>query len=484
MSKKLLRYGPKSMMLAVAAALAFSSPAAMAETLEEAMVSAYNSNPTILARRAFLRAIDEGVPVAMAGWRPTVNFSADIGTGRFESNTVSGGDGKWRTSKSVGLAVSQFIYRGGRTVAEVNESDNTAMAERYQLQSIVSTELLNVVTAYMNALRDQAVLELNTSNEMVLRRQLEAAEDRFRVGEITRTDVAQAEARLSGAIADRIAQQGTLEATRASYQKTVGYLPGVLDAPKPIDDMLPVSLDESVDLAVMNNPQITSAEYVATAAQHAVELVRGELRPELRVDGTAERTWRQSSQTSRTESVAVVATLDVPLYQAGNVYARIREAKHTAGQRRIEVETNRREVVEAATAAWENLKSAKAQVESFRAQITAAEIALEGVQRESEVGSRTILDVLDSEQELLDARVSLVQAERDVWIASYTLLSAVGGLTPEKLGLPVKIYDPNVHYREVRNKWIGSHVDADRDAGEGLDEDYYYIPGEQTEKTP
>ena len=470
----------KPLSVALAVALVVSASAvAKAETLEEAMVSAYETNPSLLARRAYGRAVDEGVPVALSNWRPTVTFDADYGIGRYESNAFSLKNyHQWRQARSIQLSVVQPVYRGGRTVAATKQADNAAVAERYNLSAIESEVLLNVATAYLNTYRDIEVLKLNQNNEKVLKRQLEATEDRFRVGEITRTDVAQAESRLASAKADVLSAQSTVRSSEASYQKSVGYRPVDLEPPKELPT-LPESLKEAQDRAALYNPSVLAAEYTAIAAQHNIDLVRGELLPEVQVAAVAERTWRQSGQNARTETVSLTASLTVPLYQAGNVYARIREAKHTAGQRRIEVETARREAVEAATSAWETLQAAKARVTSYEAQIAAAEIALEGVQREAQVGSRTILDVLDAEQELLDARVNLVTAQHDVMAASYEVLSGTGDLGAEKLALPVELYDADSHYRDVRNQWFGSDDDADRDAGEGIPEDYYYVKGKE-----
>ena len=448
-----------------------------AETISDALATAYQSHPLLLARRAFLRAVDEGVPVAQSNWRPTVTFTADHGYGTYKSNAFdqSAGD-QWRFYREYKLSVAQPIYRGGRTLADVRKADYNALSERAQLQVIEEKVLLDAATQYLNTLRDEAVLLLNQNNQEVLKKQLEAAEDRFRVGEITRTDVAQAEARLAGAKGDTISSMSTLEASRAAYQKTVGHWPEKLEVPD-LAGNLPQSVQEATDLATLYNPNVIASQNLAVSAQHNVRLIQGELLPEVNFVTTASEAYRTSGTDTKTSSIAAVVQMTVPIYEAGNVYARIREAKHSAGQRRIEIETARREAVEAATAAWEGLQTAMGRVDSFRSQIRASEIAMDGVQKEAEVGLRTVLDVLDAEQEVLNSKVNLVRAERDLRIAGYTLLSAVGTLTAEKLGLPVQLYDPNEHYRETRNQWIGSDTDANMDNGEKIPEDYYYFEG-------
>jgi outer membrane protein len=287
---------------------------------------------------------------------------------------------------------------------------------------------------------------------------LEATRDRFRVGEITRTDVSQAEARLAKATADRIKAEGDLKTSVAAYQSTIGSPPEKLQPPKQVSN-LPTSLDEVVSLSSGRNPDVIYADYLERAAKDNVNLVFGELLPTVSLDGTAGRAWRSSAANSKTETIEGKVSISVPLYQAGEVDSRVREAKQTAGQKRLEAEQSRRTAIETGTKAWENLVSARARIESYGAQIKASEVALEGVTREAAVGSRTVLDVLNAEQELLDARVNLVKASRDEELAAYQVRSAIGTLTASHLNLPVKIYDKEKHYKDVRGQWFGTGVD-------------------------
>lgn len=440
------------------AGLVFLGTAAHAQTLDEALITAYTNNPTLLAERARLRATDEQVPQALSGWRPVVRASADAGKSRVDSNTAVVNNPQTRSPRTIALQVSQPIYDGGRTPSAIDQAENTVKATRAQLTATEQGVLLSTATAYHNVLRDQAILDLNVNNVQVLRRQLEAAQDRFRVGEITRTDVSQSEARLARAIADRVSAEGNLQASRAAFQTVVGIVPGRL-VPAAVVGGLPRSLPEATELAASQNPGVVATQFVAEAAENGVRVVRAELLPDVSVNGSVSRSDDAVTTGSRAEVAQATLNLTVPLYQGGAVYSRVRQQKHTANQRRIEVNQERRNAIENAARAWESLQAAQARITSFKAQIQASEIALEGVQREAQVGSRTVLDVLDAEQELLDSRVNLVVAERDEAVAAFQLKSAIGRLTAAGLNLPVDIYDPVEHYQEVRGKWFGTAIE-------------------------
>jgi outer membrane protein len=343
-----------------------------------------------------------------------------------------------------------------RTNAGVTKAELDVKSARAGLLGTEQDVLLSAASAYMAVVRDLAVLDLNMKNEQVLWRQLEATQDRFRVGEITRTDVSQAEARLSGASADRIQAEGNLNNSRANYLNVIGEAPGKLQAPTKLGD-LPTSLENAVSTAIKNHPDVVSKSFSEQAARENIKSVRGELLPTLNLLGKLSRGWESTTNDSQITTGRVMLDLTVPLYQKGSVFSRLRAAKQDAGQSLLNLEDSRRNARETATKAWETHETAKARNNSISAQIKAAEIALEGVQREADVGSRTILDVLDAEQELLDANVSLVRANRDQIIASFELRESIGRLTAKNLGLPVKIYDPTRHYKEIRSKWFGSN---------------------------
>ncbi len=437
-----------------------SAGSAAAETLQEALVSAYTGNPNLLAQRARLRAADEQVPQAVAGWRPTVKLTSDVGRTNTFTNDVPGisfNQTAVTSNKDVGVTLTQTIYRGGQTVAATKQAEATVQAERALLDAAEETVLLNVVGAYMNVVQGQAVLELSINNEQVLQRQLDAANDRFRVGEVTRTDVAQAESRLSAAHADRTQAEGNLRAAVANYITTVGHAPANLVAP-PAGEGLPVSVDEAHAQALQANPNLLNAQFTYDSAVYGIDAVVGQLLPTITLNATAIKNYGYAGIGTYERVAQATVNLTVPIYQQGFEYSRVRAQKHTAGQLRLTIDESRRETVELVTRAWEALQTSRARIRSYDDQIKAAQVALEGVQRESQVGSRTVLDVLNAEQELLNARVNLVQAQHDEVVAAYQLRGTVGQLTAKALALPVQLYDPTKHYEEVRDQWVGTGI--------------------------
>lgn len=422
-------------------------------SLEEALVLAYQNNPTLQAQRAFVRATDEGVNQALSGWRPELDGSVR-GNAFWNRRNNDNNEINRRSGYQAQVTVSQNLYSGGQTQAATEEAESNVRAERARLISTEQTVLLNAVTAYMGVFRDRAVLQLNINNEKVLARQLEATRDRFNVGEVTRTDVAQAEARLAGARADRIQAEGDLETSRGVFRQIVGVEAAKLQKPDPALE-LPTGSEEAIKLATDQNPDVIAAKYDEAAARHNVREVTGELLPRLDLIGQATKGRNQVVLNRDTTDYELRAQLTVPLYQQGAVYSRIREAKQMLAQARMQIEEARRQAVEDATSGWEALATARARISSLKAEVRAAQIALEGVQQEALVGSRTVLDVLDAEQELLDAKVDLVRAERDEIVARFDVLNATGRLTGPALKLPGGYYDTSVHYDQVRRKFFG-----------------------------
>ncbi|SLN77255.1 TolC family outer membrane protein [Oceanibacterium hippocampi] len=444
--------------LAIAAMTVFGA-SAQSETLTDALVLTYQNNPTLAAERANLRATDETVPQALSGWRPTVVVSADAGVrteGVESSSTFSGRYSEdTRFPRSADLTVSQPLYRGGRTVSATSAAEAQVEAGRARLTSTEQDVLLFGVTAYMNVLRDQAVLQLTRNNESVISKQLDASRDRFDVGEITRTDVVQAEARLSRAVSDRVQAEGNLIASRANYQRIVGQLPGELQPPPPLPP-LPASEAEAIEAARVENPTVVFARFSEEASRHDIRTVSGELLPTLSLQAQASHLLDASSSTEQSDSAQLLARLSVPLYQSGSVYSRVRQRRQVNSQRKVQISEAERQVTEGVIQAWQRLQTALAQIEANSEQVKANEIAREGVQQEAQVGSRTTLDVLDAEQELLDSQVALVRAERDRYVAAFEVLSSIGRLTATRLGLPVEGYDPTANYQRVRDKWVGT----------------------------
>lgn len=449
---------------AIALAAAVSAPSiASADTLQEALVSAYQSNPTLAAERARLRATDEGVAQAKSAWRPTVTVGTSYGTRRTESEngtTIGGTSFSQNRNEetnpfTVEAEINQPLYRGGSTAANNRQAKALVRAGRADLASVEQQVFQAATQAYFDVLRDAAVVELNRNNVTVLRRQLDAADDRFRVGEITRTDVAQAEARLALAQSDLIASEAQLVASRETYEQVVGSPPGVLDNSPPLP-ALPQTEEEAIAVAYDNDPDIVAARENENAARHLVRSIKGELLPRVSLEGSLSHTEDTTARpTEESDTAQALATFSVPLYESGSVYSRVREAKQLASRSRILITETQRATQADVSTSWENLRSARARIRSDREQVRANEIAYEGVRQETRVGSRTTLDLLDAEQELLNARVALVRSQRDEYVAAYGLLAAIGGLTAGTLGLPTELYDPQENYEAVRNKAFG-----------------------------
>jgi outer membrane protein len=426
---------------------------AQAMTLQEALAAAYTNNPTLLAQRARLRESDEGVPQALSGWRPTVQFTGSAGVQR---NEITGLEQRTLTPRTLDLNVTQPLYNGGRTVAATSQAENTVRATRALTAATEQQILLSAVTSYLDVVQNQAVLELSINNEQVLRRQLEATQDRFRVGEVTRTDVSQAEATLATATATRVQAEGTLQTTRAAFERFIGEPAGLLEPPKE-RPVLPTSRAETATLAARNNPNVVSAQFNEAAARDAVGVVRGQLLPQISIVGDIGK--GQETQTTfqnRTSNTAsVIARMTMPLYEGGQIYSQTRQATETVGERRSQIDDIRRQTVQTAQSDWETLQANRAQVESLKVSVRANEVAAEGVQQEALVGARTVLDVLTAEQTLFSSRVSLVQAQHNEAVAEFSVASDIGRLTALDLNLPVQPYDFDKHYKAVRNKWIG-----------------------------
>lgn len=447
-------------MIILAAVIVAMPISAHAETLADALADAYKQNPDLLAKRASLRATDEGVAAALSGYRPTVEISGSAGHSQIHTDTNSGTD-KTRDLNPRGaeLSVTQPVFRGFRTTAAVARAENDVLAEQSELRGTEQTVLLDAATAYMDVVRDRAVLELNKNNQKVLERQLKATRDRFEVGELTKTDVAQAESRMERARAAVITAEGVLASSQTKFQKVVGRMPSAdLTAPD-IWPNLPSSRAEALTLAEKQNPSVLAADYREKSARHAVDEVRGEELPEVKLRGSAASDWNKTSSGDQVDSLSVLAELSIPFYQGGAVMARTRAAQQTQNQYLLLRDSAVRSAAQLAGTAFDDLSTARANIDAYNAAIKAAEVALNGVRQEQEVGSRTILDVLDAEQELLDSQSNLVRAKRDEIVAAYNLLAAVGQLTAESMKLPVEFYDPERHLKNSKTKWYGYSIE-------------------------
>ncbi len=430
---------------------------ARADNLTDALTTAYMNNPTLEAARASQRATDETVNQALSGWRPTI-----VGTGsiaRTESErTGSFLDASTTKPKSLGISIQQPVFRSFQTVNGTKEARKNAEAGRAQLANIEQQVLLAVVQAYADVIRDISFLEFTTNNVIALQRQLQASEDRFSVGEITRTDVAQSRARLSRAESEKINAEAILTASRAAYRRVVGDEPGTLDRELDLPT-LPNSEESAYELALQNHPVILAARATEAAADYAVKKQYGGLGPEVTVGASYTKSWDTFLPGDQTTAKTIQANLRVPIYQAGVQASVVRQAKQRRSQFRMESIAAEREVSELVRNAWESFREATARITSTLSQLEANEIALEGVRQEADVGSRTILDVLDAEQELLDARVNNARAVRDRTVAAYNLLATVGMLNARDLGLSATYYDAEERSKDAEWKIYGFGVE-------------------------
>ena len=446
----------------LAALLCGVSHVAAADTLFDVLAYTYENSLTITAERSNLKATDETVAIAKSGYRPRLTADGNIGRSYnkydYDNTVLDDGLKRYQNPSDISLNFTQPVFSGLSTKNTVNSAKMNVRAGRSNLLSTEQTTLLDATTAYMDVIRDKAVLDLQINNENVLKRHLESYRKRFKVGELTRTDVAQSEARVSGATASRIAAEGDLKVSEARFFSVVGIEPNQLKDVEEVPVRLPETLDEAINLAMKNNPQIKAAEYVREAAGFSVSAKKGALLPEVNITAGIGR-QRENLTVEQADYWRVAANVSVPLFQSGSEYAEVRQAKNLENRYRILWAKTCQDVRSDTIAAWEQYQATKAQIESIKAQIKASKIALDGVIREAKVGSRTVLDVLDAEQEHLDNQVSLVKVHRDEIVAAFTLMSAIGQMNQAGLNLNVKPYDPRAYYEDVKNQWIGYGID-------------------------
>jgi outer membrane protein len=450
-------------MAGVAASL-LSAAVARADTLEWALVQAYQNNPTLNAQRAALRAQDEAVPQALSGYRPKVSLTTNVGS-QFQSTlsktivptgpVYTGAEAAF-TPHAVGITAQQTLFNGFQTANRTRQAEAQVSAGRATLAVTEQQVLLNAATAYMNLIRDAAILELQRKNVEVLQEQLRQTRDRFNVGEVTRTDVAQSESRLAAGRAQVLSAESNYISSKAVYRQVIGVEAGKLAAASPVDRFSPKTLAEAIGAGRELNPAVAAATFGIDVALLQVKINEGALAPTVTATASAQQSWETNTSTQLQQfNASVVAQVSVPIYQGGQEYSLIRQAKETLGQQRISLDTARDIVQSNVTQSWGQLEAAKAQIQATQAQVNSAEIALNGVREEARVGQRTTLDVLNAQQELVNARVALVTAQHDRVVASYTLLSTTGGLSIPGLGLKTSIYDPTTHYQQVRDNWAG-----------------------------
>lgn len=445
-------------------ALLVSAAPAWSQSIEQTLIHAYRNNPDLNAARAGVRIANEGVPAALSGYRPSVNATVTA-AGQYSETAVGsstysgipvGIERAYRTMpRAATLSVTQPLFDGNRTTNTVRQADQNVLLARETLRNTEQTVLLASATAHMNVLREQAVLDLRRRNVEVLREQLRATRDRFNVGEVTRTDVALAESALQAATATVSGAESDLANARAVYMQQVGIAPGRLTPARTIERLLPRNLDGAVIAGQSEHPAIRGARHGADAQLLQVRIAESALYPTL---GLSAAFTRAADQTPGYQnlSASVGATLTIPIFaNGGRDYATIRQAREAHGQRRIQIETAAASVRQAVTQSWAALAAARAQIQAAEVQVRAQEIAVNGIREEYKVGQRTIIDVLNATQNLTEARVALVRAQRDRVVMSYSVLAAMGRLSGQQIALRTEIFDPTVHYNQVRDLWIG-----------------------------
>ncbi len=437
---------------------------ALADTIEAALVRAYQNNPQLNSQRAQVRSIDENVPQALSGYRPRVALTASAGYQYTDTNTTAGGarNAIVRTEihgtnapRSAGLTVSQTLFNGQQTANRTRAAESQVSGSREALRVLEQTVLLSAATIYMDYLRDSAIVEVQRSNVRVLEQTLKQTRDRFNVGEVTRTDVAQSEAQLAAGKTQLLTAEANLVTTRANFRRIIGNEPVALAPGSPVDRYLPATLPSSVELSLIENPNVTAAMFGIDVNYLQVKINEGALLPTVTFQASVQQSYEQTLTIFRSFGASAIAQLSVPVYQGGAEYSLIRQSKETLAQQRLVLEQTRDQTRANTVTAWGQLVAGKAQVASAQAQVTASEIALNGVREEAKAGQRTTLDVLNAQQALVNARVALVTAQHDRVVASYAVLNAIGRLSPIVLNLATTVYDPSVHYQQVRDSWYG-----------------------------
>ncbi|MGV8948536.1 MAG: TolC family outer membrane protein [Candidatus Paracaedibacter sp.] len=456
-----------------AAAARIPEGRATVTNIEAALEAAYRNNTELKELQAQLRSRDEGVPQALAGWRPTVYANASVGG---EKDILSGDlktdadnnagtprlSGKGISTASADITLAQNLFNGGKTVAETCKAENAVLTARAQLADKEREILFNAVKAYFEVIARTSELNFKKSNELAFKKTLEATQDKFNVGEETRTSIAQAQADLANATAQRELTEAQLLAAEATFEQVTGARPGKLKKPNEAFK-LPGGLKEAIEIAKKNNPAILSALYQEKVDRHAIKSNDAGLLPQIDLQASVKRQSVNTgynyvaSNYAKTNDLTTAQTvslnLKVPIYEGGVIRGKSRELREIAEQRRIMIETARRKVIQQLVSAWETFLASKANLKNYEIQVKANEVALEGTRQEMLVGSKILLDVLNAQRLLVQSQLNLVQAEQQYHQAAYDILANMGRLNVTDMKLKVKRYNEQVHYQDVRNSW-------------------------------
>ena len=444
--------------LSVATCVAFAAASAFAESLPEALAKAYQTNPQLNAERARQRATDENVPQALAGYRPQIVASLSAGLQAVRNllpdNMVQSAALKpWQ----IGVTVSQTLFNGFKTANSVRVAELQVQSGREALRNVGQGVLLDAATAYSNVLANQSLVEAQRSNVEFLRETLRITQRRLKNGDVTETDTAQAEARLSRGLSDVNAAEVNLAVSQATYTQVIGNPPAQLRPAETVDRYGPRTREDAISMAFKENPAVTAAGFDVDVASTSIHVAESSLMPTVTVQGSASRArdTDTSLTTTATDQASIIGQITQPIYDGGTAASQTRQAKEMAAQSRMVLDQVRNQARTAAVSAWVANEGAKVAVTASESEVRAAGIALEGVRKEALAGQRTTVDVLNSQQDLISAKARLIGAQRDRVIASYTLLTAVGRLDVKTLSLNTPDYLPEVHYHQVRDAWHG-----------------------------
>jgi outer membrane protein len=447
-----------SICLGMSICVALAAGPFRSETLAEALAKAYQTNPQLNAERARQRATDENVPQALAGYRPQVVASLSAGLQAVRNllpdNTIQSATLKpW----TIGVTVTQTLFNGFKTANSVHVAELQVQSGREALRNVGQGVLLDAVTAYSNVMANQSLVEAQRSNVAFLQETLGVTQRRLAAGDVTPTDTSLAEARLSRGKADLNAAEVNLAISQATYTQVIGNPPGQLRSAEPVERYLPRSREDATALAPKEHPAVLAAGFDVDVASTSIRVAESSLLPTITLQGSASRSREADPtlSTLATDQASVIAQMNAPIYDGGTAASQTRQAKETAVQSRLVLEQVRSQARTAAIGAWVANEGAKIAVAASEAEVRAATVALQGVQKEAQGGQRTTVDVLNSQQDLISAKARLIGAQRDRVIASYTLLSAIGRLDVKTLGLNTPDYLPEVHYHQVRDAWHG-----------------------------
>lgn len=434
--------------------------AVSAETIGDALAQAYRTNSKLDAARATLRATDEAVSIANSGYRPVISATANQGVTDATARTTTGSVSQSETHpRGYGLTATQTIFRGGQVVNTVRAAEAQVRAGRETLRGVEQQVLLDSSTSYHDVIQNRAIVKLRESNVNVLMQERKQTRERFAVGEVTRTDVAQSEATLAAAVSALDLARSNLQTSQGNYERNIGTFPGPLAEPRSLKPLLPPNIDEAVAVSARENPNVVAALYTEQQARHQVDQIYGQLLPTAQLQASLSRQYDPAGSTAaEVDSKSITGTITVPLYTGGLVEAQVRQAKQTHISRIQQIEQARTETKSTVVTAWSSLIAARAQLVSDSAQVASAQTALTGVREEERVGQRTELDVLNAEQVLLNARVSVVTDKRNIAVAEYTVMNTIGRLNIQELGAVDTVYDPEQHYHEIRRQWWGISI--------------------------